>query len=200
MVARCQRSWSSTSATETLNRAFRRSVTRRRTWRLDFSEPESEICRVRRATPTNMAAPPLGVEGRPTSEEAGPGLLDLEGLDHVKVLEVGEAFHTDTALEALLHLAHVVLEPLQARHLASAHLLALTEDAHLRAAAHDTIEDRHAGDGPQPRDVEGVAHLGPAELLLGPDGLEQASHGRLHPVDELVDDRVGVDAHALGLG
>src|SRR5499425_2164986 len=185
MVARCQRSWSSTAATETLNRAFSLSVMRRSTCRFDFSEPESAICSVRRATPTNMAAPRLEAEGRPRLEQAGPGLLDLEVLDDVEVLEVGEPLDTDAALEALLHLAHVVLEPLQAGHLACAHLLALADDAHLRPTAHEAVEHGHAGDRPQPRHVEGVAHLGPAQLLLGPDGLEQASHGRLHPVDEL---------------
>src|SRR5262245_23072054 len=51
-------------------------------------------------------------------EQAGPGLLDLEVLDDVEVLEIREPLDTDAALEALLHLAHVVLEAFQAGHLA----------------------------------------------------------------------------------
>src|SRR5262249_2166723 len=167
---------SSTSATETLNRAFSRSVMRRSTCRFDFSEPESAICRVRRATPTNIGCTSPRGRGAARLEQAGPGLLDLEVLDDVEVLEIREPLDTAAALEALFHLAHVVLEPLEAGHLARAHLLALAEDAHLRAAAHEAVEHGHAGDRPQPRHVEGVADLGPAELLLGADGLQQAGH------------------------
>src|SRR5450631_1211056 len=45
-------------------------------------------------------------------------LFDLERLDDVADLNLVEAFERDTAIEAFLHVASVVFEALEARHLA----------------------------------------------------------------------------------
>src|SRR5512140_1977365 len=51
---RCQRSFSATSAMDTLKRARTRSMAERTRCRLDLSDPGSGRWRVRRSTPTNM--------------------------------------------------------------------------------------------------------------------------------------------------
>ena len=58
----------------------------------------------------------------------------LVGLDDVALLEVLEVGQADAALEAGLHLAHVVLEALERRDRALPDDRALAEEAHLRAA------------------------------------------------------------------
>ena len=54
MMLRCQRSFSPTSAIDTLNLAFTRSIAERMRCRFDLSDPGAGRCKVSLSTPTNM--------------------------------------------------------------------------------------------------------------------------------------------------
>src|SRR5579871_3505201 len=100
--------------------------------------------------------PPGGGDGAPSGgAPSGPRDLPLlVGLDDValvQVLEVGEA---DAALEALVHLAHVILEAPQRGDGALPDHHALAQEAHLRAAGDDAAADVAAGDRPGAGDAE----------------------------------------------
>ena len=77
---------------------------------------------------------------------------------------------------------------------------ALAQEADLRAAGDDALAHRAAGDRADLGDSEDRADLGLAGDDLLVDRLEQAEHRGLDLLDELVDDLVGADLHALGLG
>src|SRR4051812_44734536 len=91
--------------------------------------------------------------------ELGPrDLTLLVRLDDVARLEVLEVREADAALEAGLHLAHVVLEPLERRDRAVPDDRALPEEAHLRAAGDGAVGDVAAGDLADPGHREHLAH------------------------------------------
>ena len=70
----------------------------------------------------------------------------------------------------------------------------------LRAPGDDPVEHVAPGDAPDPGDLEDLAHLGVAGDDLFDIGLQQAEHGVLDVLEHLVDDLVGPDLDALGLG
>src|SRR5438445_4469617 len=134
----------------------------------------------------------------PPVERAGD-LLDAIRFDQVADLDVVEVLDADAALEALPHLAHVVLEALEGRDGALVHLHAVPDHAHQCGAADDAGADEAPGDRAYFRDLERLPHFRLAHhdfLLLGS---EQALHGGLHLFHRLVDDAVGADLHALAL-
>src|SRR5438105_9528401 len=126
-----------------------------------------------------------------------PGLEDLED---VALAEVVEAFEEDAALEALRHLAHVVLEAPELRDRRLVDDGAVADDPHAGAAADDAAGHVAAGDRAEARDPEELAHLHLAERLLGLDRAEHADERLLDVLRELVDDAVGADVDALALG
>src|SRR5690606_23958597 len=116
--------------------------------------------------------------------------LDAEALDLVADLEVVEAGDVEAALEALAHLADVVLEALQAAELALVDLDAVAHHAHAATAVDRALRDVAARHRPDPRDLEELAHLGHTEqdfLLLR---REHAFQRVLNILDRLVDDVV----------
>src|SRR5688572_9677331 len=84
---------------------------------------------------------------RPPSGDGPRDLDHLEDLDLVANLDVVEALDRQAALEAGLHLAHVLLEALERIELAGVHDDAGTDHAHGRATAHHAIGDHAAGHG-----------------------------------------------------
>src|SRR5689334_19845818 len=150
---------------------------------------------------------------RPSRPSSGPrprafgggleGSLDLihpERLDPVAHLEVVEVLDTDAALEALAHLAHVILEALEARQRAGVDGRAVAGDPRLAGALDGAASDDAAGDGADFADLEELQHLGLAQddfLLLG---LEQAFERVPDVLHRFVDDAVGTDVHLLPLG
>src|SRR5436309_336084 len=92
-------------------------------------------------------------------------LARLVDLEHVAFLEVVEAVEQNPALEALCHLADVVLE---APELGDRRLVddrPVADDSDLGVPAHDAVRDVGAGDRPEPRDAEELPHLGLADRL-----------------------------------
>src|SRR5256885_6584348 len=80
------------------------------------------------------------------------GALDLAGLEDledVTLAEVVEALEEDPALEALRHLAHVVLEALELRDRRLVDDRAVADDPGARAAADDAAGHVGAGDRAQ---------------------------------------------------
>src|SRR5690606_7910398 len=114
------------------------------------------------------------------SSSAGD-LSDLVDLDEVALLDVVEVGQADTALEALGHLANVVLEPLE-------------------RVDGPVVGDVATGDGSDPGNPEHGPDLGGAEhdfLLLG----GELAHQELFDlVQQLVDDAVGADLDPQALG
>src|SRR5690606_39080456 len=95
--------------------------------------------------------------------------LDAVALHDVTHLDVVEAGDVQAALEALTHLAHVVLEALEATELAVVDLHAIAHDAYAAAPVHDAFRHVAAGHGADARDAEELPHLGGAQehfLLL----------------------------------
>src|SRR5918996_6270191 len=131
------------------------------------------------------------------------GALDLPrlvGFEDVAFLDVVEALEQDAALEALLHLADVVLEALEACDRRLVDDRALADDADLRVPADDAVRDVAAGDHAQARGAEERAHLGLAECLFALLRGEHADERLAAVVRELVDDPVRAQVDALALG
>src|SRR5437773_6641493 len=85
-------------------------------------------------------------------------LARLVELEHVAFLQVVEAVEQDPALEALRHLADVVLE---APELGDRRLVddgAVADDPDLGVPPHDAVRDVTARDRPQARDAEELAN------------------------------------------
>src|SRR5437763_2509224 len=194
ITARCQMSFSATSAAATLKRERRRSTTLRTTCRLSFSEEAPWTWSVSLRIPTTICTS----RGPRRLGQRGPDRLQLVRLDHVAGLEIGEVLDPDSALESLVHLSDVVLEALEGSDLAGDDGLLVAQQAHHRGPGDLAVGDRGAGDGPELRHVEGLQYLRVAHHLLLDDGLEQALHGQLHLVERLVDDVVLLQGHALG--
>src|SRR5438477_181057 len=196
ITARCQMSFSATSAAATLKRERRRSTTLRTTCRLSFSEEAPWTWSVSLRIPTTICTS----RGPRRLGQRGPDRLQLVRLDHVAGLEIGEVLDPDSALESLVHLSDVVLEALEGSDLAGDDGLLVAQQAHHRGPGDLAVGDRGAGDSPQLRHVEGLQHLRVAHHLLLDDGLEQALHGQLHVVERLVDDVVLLERHSLRRG
>src|SRR5690349_3497473 len=81
------------------------------------------------------------------------GALDLTGLvdlEHVAFLEVVEALEQDAALEALLDLAHVVLEPAELRDARLVDDSAVAKDPDARVPPHRPVRNVRARDRAEP--------------------------------------------------
>src|SRR4051795_12577717 len=135
--ARCQSSWWSTSATDAPKRRCSCALTESSSLRLPFSEWFSGKWSSAERMPTQPAPKALGSGRRRGRVEVGA--LDLTrfvDLEHVAFPEVVEALEQDAALEALLNLAHVVLEALQLRDLRLVEDRPVADDADARVPAH----------------------------------------------------------------
>src|SRR5262249_20919669 len=125
ITASCRCSCESTSATDTLKRSRRRSLTLCTTCRLSLRLRASRINNRTRSEPTNMrfsrrprggafvSAPPRGRRLNESLVQRPLHLLDAVRLDDVADLDVVIASDLHAALEPLAHLAHVLLEALQ---------------------------------------------------------------------------------------
>src|SRR6185312_3827860 len=100
---------------------------------------------------------------RPFPSERARGLDDLVHLELVALLHIVEVLDRQAALEARLHLAHVVLEALQRIELAVVDHDVVAQHADLRAAAHEALLHVAARDHADLRDPVDLAHLDQAE-------------------------------------
>src|SRR5918996_1291672 len=198
-VVRCHRSWWSTSATDTLNFARMPAETVFTTWRFSLREPQPGI---RRSNVDNAASmrPPFVGGGAMTSLQ-GPGdLADLERLDDVAFLDVLEVLQTDPALESLLDLTDVVLEPPKGRDPTLVDDRAVPDQAGPGSPRHRSTGDVAPRHPAQPGHVERGADVGPAQLDLLLGGSQQSRQGVLEVVDRLIDHPVQADVDSLPLG
>src|SRR3954454_4776963 len=124
----------------------------------------------------------------------------LVALEHVALFDVVEVVEQDSALEALLDLAYVVLDAAERTDRRLVDDGSVTDDANLRTAADDAARHHAAGDVAEPRRAEDRAHFDLAEDRLGLDRLEHADERLLDVLGELVNDAVGADLDALALG
>src|SRR5262249_261225 len=106
----------------------------------------------------------------------------------------------DTALEALPHLAHVVLETPQRGDRALPDDRALAQEPDLRPTGDDTARDVATGDPADARHAEHLAYLGIAGDDLFELGLEHADEGVVDVFEDVVDDLVQTQLDALTLG
>src|SRR4029079_9371191 len=93
-------------------------------------------------------------QGRRSARSAAGDLLEVVRLDDVARLEVLVVLEPDAALEARLHLAHVVLEPPQRRDRAVPDDDALPQEADLRTTRDGAVEHVATGDLADPRHRE----------------------------------------------
>src|SRR5687768_4453902 len=135
-----------------------------------------------------------------TGRERSGHLFRAVTLDDVVDLDVVEVLDTDTALEAFLHLAHVVLEPLERRDDALVHLDALAHHAHARLAVDHPAAHHAAGDGADLRDLEDLADLRLAQDDFALLGTQHPLERGAHVVHRLVDDAIELDVHPFALG
>src|SRR5712692_8544731 len=122
-------------------------------------------------------------------------LLHLEALQDVADLHVVEIGDAGAALEAGANLADVFFEAPQRAELGRVDYHAVAHDAHLRIALEHSVLHIASRNHSGALDAERVAHLGPAQIMLLNDRLEQPFHGFLKFVGYLVDDRVRADIH-----
>ena len=134
---------------------------------------------------------------RPAAVERGAlDLARLEDLEDVAFAQVVEALEQDAALEALGHLADVVLEAAERGDSRLVDAGAVAEEADARAAADEPARDHAAGDRAEPRDLEERANLDLADDRLGLDRREHADERLLDLLGQLVDDAVEPDLDA----
>src|SRR5438067_1713375 len=111
------------------------------------------------------ADPPLEPFDR-LVERRALDLARLERLDDVADFHVVEVREVETAFEAFLHLARIVLEPLERVDRRRVDHRAVADHPRLRAAADDAVCDHAAGDRSDARRLERVAHFRLADRLL----------------------------------
>src|ERR1044072_3989775 len=162
MVARCDRSWCSTSATLTAKCWRSAEVRPLTTWRFCLSERTPGIRRSNRSTATTTAL------------DAAGDLFDLVGLDDVAVLEVLIVLQADAALVAVANLADVVLEPAERRDLAVVDDDAVAHETRPRVASDRARPDVAPRDDAELRHPEGLPDLRLAEDPLALLWFQQA--------------------------
>src|SRR5262245_12893151 len=138
--------------------------------------------------------------GTPSGVHHAGDLLDLEGLDDVADLDVLVPVEPDAALESLLDLRDVVLEAPQRTHLAFVDDAVVAQQAQLRRTRDDALGHVAAGHDAELRDLEGIAYLRAAARHFLQRRLEQALHGLLDLVGDVVDHGVEADLHTRLLG
>src|SRR6185437_2930283 len=121
-------------------------------------------------------------------------------LDNVADLDVVEVLDADTALEALAHFTHIILEAAQRADDAVVHLDTIANDTHATRAVDDSIAHAATSDDADARDLEYLADLRVAENHLALFGAKHAFQRELHILDGFVDDLVQLDLDALALG
>src|SRR6266498_10193 len=138
----------------------------------------------------------------PVAAHLEVGALDLTrlvGLEDVAFLHVVEVVEQDSALEAFLDLAHVVLEPLEAADRRLVDGGALPDDADLGITPDDPASHVAAGDDAQAGGSEERSHLGLAERLFDLLGGEHADEGLLDVLGQLVDDPIRAEVNSFAL-
>src|SRR5262245_25839716 len=127
-------------------------------------------------------------------------LDDLEGLDHVALAHVVVVLERDAALEALTHLARVVLLAAQRGDRAGVDHLRVAQEARLTGAEDAPVQHEAAADVAELRGLEDAPDLGVAADLLALLGNQLALHQALDVLEQVVEHLVDLDLDAAALG
>src|SRR5579859_5138592 len=172
-TARCQRSWQSISATDTLNLLCSRSRNPFTTCRFSFSEWEFSSRNSSVSTPIVA----IGHTRAHSREHLGRHLLARERFQNVPRLDVTKVFDGHAALHAVAHLADIVFEPPQRAHFPGVDYHVVAQQANVASPLQIAVLHEAARHHPNFADAERVAHLGLALVHLAEHGRQQASHG-----------------------
>ena len=125
----------------------------------------------------------------------------MEHFDDVADLQVVVALQADTALEAGLDFADIVLEALERADLAGPQLDAVAEQARLRIARapDDAFVDHATGDRSDFWHLERFTHGRGADARFLERRVEQAGHRQLDLVGDVIDDRVVANVDLLAV-
>src|SRR5690606_14895881 len=127
-----------------------------------------------------------------------PGdLFDAEAFDDVALADVFVVLEGHAAFLAHLDFLDLVLEALERLELAFVDDDVVADEADARATLDHALGDTAAGDLADLGDVEHFEDFGIADKGLAPFGLQEAAHGILHVLDEVVNDVVIADFDAV---
>src|SRR5262249_33918718 len=122
-----------------------------------------------------------------------------KGLNHVAFLDVVKVADGDTAFHAVADFAGIVFEAFERRDFSFINLHAVAHQTNIGVALDDAIEHIASGHGADLGYAEGLAYFSAALIGFLDDRLEQASHGFLDLVLQLVNNRVQADVDFLHL-
>src|SRR3954447_22728815 len=193
-VARCQRSWCSTSDTAAPSLTRNWVFSDANTLRFPLRSLVAGKCRWISSRATKALRSALR-RGELALDAAGGEDLDLIALLHVRVV-----LQHDAALEPGGDLADVVGVAAQRGDLACVDDGAVAEQTAPGAPGDLALGDVGTGDRAHAGGAEDRADLDVAEGVLDLLGLEHALHRRADLLERAVDDRVGADLDALALG
>src|SRR3954447_10403837 len=193
-VARCQRSWCSTSDTAAPSLTRNWVFSDANTLRFPLRSLVAGKCRWISSRATKALRSALR-RGELALDAAGG-----EDLDLIALLHVGVVLQHDAALEPGGDLADVVGVAAQRGDLARVDDGAVAEQAAAGATGDLALGDVGAGDRAHAGGAEDRADLDVAEGVLDLLGLEHALHRRADLLERAVDDGVGADLDALALG
>src|SRR5256886_4383187 len=125
---------------------------------------------------------------------------DFVHFELIALFDVVETLDRQSAFEARLDLAHIVLEALERIELAIVDDDIVAQDPDLRTAPHHAFEHVAAGDGPDLGYLGDLAHFDEPELAFLLLRREHARERRLHLVYRFVDDVVVADVDAVVFG
>src|SRR5579871_5769635 len=151
-------------------------------------------------TPRHSRLTPEGSEATAYASLLPFDLPPLERFENVADLHIRKVRDHDSALEALGHLADIVLEMLERLDLAREDNVAATADADVGVAGDLAVGDVTAGDHDAAGRLEPLAHLGLTQRDLLEDRGEQPLHRALDRLGQLVDDVVGANVDMLAFG
>src|SRR5215207_9559029 len=120
-------------------------------------------------------------------------LFTVEELDLIADLEIVEAVQTEATLVACRHFADVVLEALEGLHRPLVDHGAAAQHPGAAVAGDPAVEHVESGDHVAARQLEGFAHFRVAIGHVLEDWRQETGHGRLHLVQQVVDDVVEAD-------
>src|SRR6266436_1000783 len=126
--------------------------------------------------------------------------LHAVALDHVADPHILVILKRHTAFLADDHFPGIILEALELRQLTLVNHHIVANEAHVGAALDRSLGDPAAGNLAHFGDIEDLQDKGSAEHRFAQYRRQQAGHCFFHVIDEIVDDIVVTNFHAIALG
>src|SRR5262249_6238250 len=120
--------------------------------------------------------------------------------DHIADPHILVILERHTAFLAGDHLLDIILKALELRQLALVNHHVVADEAHVGAPLDRSLGDSATGDLAHFGDIENLQDEGIAEHCFPQYRRQQAGHCFFHVIDEIVDDTVVTDFHAIALG